>query len=181
MNSRIIIIILSAVIVILAAVNVVMFRTDRHPPFMPGPDGPGFMDDGPGMGGRHHMPGNRFGRNFCGPDFMRERLNLDSGQIEKIEALNLKFETETSALFDKLKPEREKLRELLRAGNEPDMKEVKKILEQIAGINVELQMLRISQGRKIDRIMTPEQKRLLHRERKTFFEKMKRRNGRRDD
>ncbi len=180
MNSRIIIIILSAVIVILTAVNVVMFRADRHPPFMQGP-GPEFMDDGPGPGGRHHMPGNRFGRNFCGPDFMRERLNLDSGQIEKIEALNLKFETETSSLFEKLRPEREKLRELLRAGNEPDMKEVKKILEQIAGINVELQMLRISQGKKIDSIMTPEQKKLLHRERKTFFEKMKRRNGRRDD
>jgi len=180
MNSRIIIIILSAVIVILAAVNVIMFRADKRPPFIPGP-GAEFMDDGPGMGGRHHMPGNRFGRNFCGPDFMRERLNLSSGQIEKIETLNTRFEAETSALFAGLNSERDKLRDLLKADGNPDMKEVKAILERIAALNVELQVLRISQGNEIDRIITPEQKRLLHMERKTFFERMHRRNGGRDD
>ncbi len=180
MNSRIIIIILSSVIVILVAANLMMFRPDRRPPFMPGP-GAEFMIDEPGMPGKGHMPGNRFGKNFCGPDFMKERLNLASGQIEKIEKLNKKFESETSALFIRLDPERDKLRSILGRSDKPDMNEVKKTLERIAMMNVELQLLRIKQGSEIDGILSPDQKKLLHSERKMFFERMHRRPGGRNE
>lgn len=180
MNSRIIIIILSVIIAILVTVNILMFREHREAPFMPGP-GPGFMDNGPGMPGRHHMQGNRFGRNFCSPDFMKEKLNLSSEQIARIEDLNTKFDKETSVLFEQLKPEKERLKVILSESDKPDMNEVKKTLERMSSLNVELQLLRIRQGCDIDRILTEEQQNTLRRERNMFFERMQRKRGGRDE
>ena len=182
MNSRIIIIILSVIIAILVTVNILMFRDHREPPLMPGPGiGPEFMDEGPGMKGRPHMPGNRFGRNFCGPDFMRDKLNLNSGQIAQIEDLNRKFAEENASIFHNMEPEKEKLRTILQNSDKPDMDEVKKSLEKMAALNVELQLLRIKQGREIDSILSAEQKKNLRNERNMFFERMQRRHGDRDE
>lgn len=182
MNSRIIIIILSVIIAILVTVNILMFRDHREPPFMSGPGGgPEFMDEGPGMKGGHPMPGNRFGRNFCGPDFMKEKLNLSSGQIEKIEALNTKFAEENDVIFESMKPERDRLRKILAPDEDADMNEVRRILEKISSLNVELQLLRINQGREIDGILSADQKKILRSERNMFFEKMQRKHGGRDE
>ncbi len=182
MNSRIIIIILSVIIAVLVSVNIWMFRDHGEPPFMPGP-GQEFMGGGPGPGmmGGHHMSGNRFGRNFCGPDFMREKLNLNSDQIEKIEDLNANLDRDTSAIFEKMRPERDRLRNIMRPGNKPDMTEVRKSLEKLAAFNVEIQLLRIKQGSEIDSILSPDQKETLRKERDSFFERMQRRQGYRNE
>ena len=180
MNSRIIIIILSLIIAVLVSFNIWMFRDHREQFFMPGP-GPEFMGEGPGMRGPHHMPANRFGRNFCGPDFMREKLNLDNAQIARIEELNSKFDSETSILFKQIKTERDKLRSLMTPGIKPDMKEVRSSLEKISSLNVEIQLLRIQQGGEIDSILSPEQKDTLRKERDMFFEKLQRRHDSRNE
>ena len=182
MNSRIIIIILSVIIAILVTVNILMFRDHREPPFMQGPgNGPEFMNEGPGMQGRHHMPGNRFGRNFCGPEFMREKLNLSSDEITKIEELNRKFGEENDEIFRKMEPEKERLRNILQKDDKPDIAEVKRTLEKMSSLNVEIQILRIQQGSEIDSILSTEQKKTLRSERKMFFERMQRRHGGRDE
>jgi len=182
MNSRIIIIILSVIIAILVTVNILMFRDHREPPFMPGPgSGPEFMNEGPGMKGGHHMPGNRFGRNFCGPEFMREKLNLSNEQVAKIEELNRKFGEENDVIFRKIEPEKEKLKNILQKSDKPDMTQVRKTLEKMASLNIELQLLRIKQGSEIDSILSAEQKKNLRSERNMFFERMQRRHGGRDE
>lgn len=182
MNSRIIIIILSVIIAVLVTVNIMMFRDHREPAFIPGPGGgPEFVDEGPGMRSGHHMPGNRFGRNFCGPDFMREKLNLSSEQVAKIEELNRKFGEENIILFRSMEPEKEKLRSILQKNDKPDIIEVRKSLEKMASLNVELQILRIKQGSEIDSILSAEQKKILKSERNRFFEKMQRGRGGRNE
>ncbi|HOP29841.1 MAG TPA: Spy/CpxP family protein refolding chaperone [Spirochaetota bacterium] len=182
MNSRIIIIILSVIIAVLVTVNIMMFREHREPPFMPGPGGgPEFMNEGPGMEGRHQMQGNRYGRNFCGPDFMREKLNLNSEQIKRIEELNRKFREENEVIFRKMEPEKERLRSILQKNDKPDMSDVRKSLEKMASLNIELQMLRINQGAEIDSLLSPEQKEVLKNERNMFFERMRRRHGSRNE
>ncbi len=182
MNSRIIIIILSVIIAVLVTVNIMMFRDHREPQFMPGPGGgPEFLDEGPGMKGRHPMPGNRYGRNFCGPDFMREKLNLSAQQISTIEELNRKFGEENKILFRAMEPEKERLRSILQKNDKPDITEVKKSLEKMASLNVELQILRIKQGSEIDSILSAEQKKILKSERNRFFEKMQRGRGGRNE
>ena len=180
MQSRIVIIILSSVVVILAVFNVLMFRGERPPMFMPG-QGPEMMEPGNRflMHDRDH--GNRFGRNFCGPEFMRERLSLNEGQINRIEELNRKFDRESSVLFKQIRPEKERLKNILTSGDSPDMSEVRKTLEKISGLNVELQMIRIRQGAEIDSILTQQQKETLRGEREKLFERMKRRHGGRDE
>jgi Spy/CpxP family protein refolding chaperone len=67
----------------------------------------------------------------------------------------------------RIRPEREKLREILRRDN-PDMKEVRLILERIGAANIDLQMLRINQGRVISTILNSEQKEKLDRERQNY-------------
>jgi len=180
MNNRIIIIILSVIIAILVTINILMFRGHSEPPFMPG-YGPEFMDERPGMKGKHNMPGNRFGGNFCGPDFMREKLNLSSEQIKRIEELNKNFAEENEAIFRGMRPEKERLRNILRRSDKPDMTEVRKALEKMALMNVELQILRIRQGSEIDSILTDDQKKVLRSERDMFFERMQRRHGGRNE
>ncbi len=170
------------IIAVLVTVNIMMFRDHREPAFMPGPGGgPEFMDEGPGMRSGHHMPGNRFGRNFCGPDFMREKLNLSSEQVAKIEELNRKFGEENIILFRSMEPEKEKLRSILQKNDKPDITEVRKSLEKMASLNVELQILRIKQGSEIDSILSAEQKKILKSERNRFFEKMQRGRGGRNE
>jgi len=158
MNNRITVIILSSVIVILVAFGIIYDRRMR-------------ADFGPYSGFRQHdHAGHRAapGRNFCTPEFMRERLKLSDEQIEKINMLNETFDREHGLLMDKIEPERERLRETLKNDN-PDMKQVRAILEKISAMNVDIQMLRINQGRIISGILTPEQQNMLNQERRRMF------------
>ncbi|HPS58551.1 MAG TPA: Spy/CpxP family protein refolding chaperone [Spirochaetota bacterium] len=157
MNNRITVIILSAVIVLLVAFGVIYDRKMRcgFGPF-------------PGYGHRDSMMrGMGPGRNFCTPEFMKERLDLSEEQIVKINVLNEAFDREHDLLMKKIEPEREKLRDLLKQDN-PDMKQVRAILEKIGAVNIDVHMLRINQGRVISTILNSEQKEKLERERRMF-------------
>ena len=175
MNSRIIIIILSAVIVVQFAAGVFILRRDHFdgpptPPF-------GFMEDRMGMNsGKDRMMGNRFGRSFCDPDFMKDKLSQDKIQTERITDLNKKFDTEFTVYIKLIEPEKTKLKALL-DNDTDDMTTVKDQLKKIEALNVEIHLLRIKQGKEISKILTPGQMKLLRNERKMLFEKMKRNHG----
>jgi len=175
MNSRIIIIILSAVIVIQMAAGVFILKKDK----IDGPPPPqfGFMEDRMGMEpGKHRMMGNRFGRSFCEPDFMKGKLALNKDQTYRINDLNKKFDTEFTGYIKMIEPEKTKLKALLDSDTD-DMASVKDQLKIIEALNVEIHMLRIKQGKEISKILTPEQMNILRDERKMLFEKMKKNHG----
>ncbi len=175
MNNRIIIIILSSVIVIQMIAGVFILRRDR----MQGPPLPpfGLMEGRMGMEmGKHHMKGNRFGRSFCEPEFMKEKLSLNQNQIDKITGLNNKFDSEFSGYVKLIEPEKKKLKEMLDSSTS-DMNAVKLQLKKIEDINVEIHLLRIKQGKEISEILTPDQMKILHEERKMFFDKMEQNRG----
>jgi len=175
MNNRIIIIILSAVIVLQMIAGVFILRRDR----IQGPPLPqfGFMEDGMGPGmGKHRMMGNRFGRPFCEPEFMKDKLSLNQVQIEKITDLNKKFDNEFSGYVKQIEPERKKLKDMLE-NNIKDMDAVRDQLKKIEAINIEIHMLRIKQGKEISEILTPDQMKILRTERKAFFENMQKNHG----
>ena len=77
--------------------------------------------------------------------------------------------------------EKERLRNIILRSDKPDMTEVRKALEKMALMNVELQILRIRQGSEIDSILTDDQKKVLRSERDMFFERMQRRHGGRNE
>jgi Spy/CpxP family protein refolding chaperone len=101
---------------------------------------------------------------------------MNQEQIEKITALNKKFDTEFSGYITLIEPEREKLKALLDSHSD-NMTEVREQLKKIEALNVEIHLLRIKQGREISRILTPEQMDSLRDERKMLFEKMRRNHG----
>lgn len=181
MKSRTIIIILAVVIVIQTIAGVLIFRKvlTQAPPFPPF----GIMEEHMGMEpgmemrpGKHRMMGNRFGRQFCSPEFMKDKLSLDGKQAERISELNRKFDSEFAGYIKQINPEREKLKDMLENGS-TDMQAVKNQLKKIEDLNIEIHMLRIKQGKEIDSILTPEQMNILRSERKMFFEKMQKYHG----
>ncbi len=175
MNSRIIIIVLSAVIVIQMAAGVFILRRDK----IDGPPPPpfGFMEDRMGMEpGKHRMMGNRFGRSFCEPDFMKGKLALNKDQTDRINELNKKFDTEFADYITLIEPEKKRLKSLL-DNDTDDMTAVKEQLKKIESLNVEIYLLRIMQGKEISQILTPDQMNILRDERKMLFEKMKKNHG----
>jgi Spy/CpxP family protein refolding chaperone len=171
MNSRIVIIVLTSIIIIQMIAGLYIINRP-HPP-----DSPELfmemMDNGRHMGmGKSHMRGNRFGKHFCEPAFMKEKLSLNQDQISRITVLNKKFEEEFAVFRSRIEPEREKLKKILEA-NTDDMEAIKKQLKKIEDITVEIHLLRIKQGMEISGILTPEQMNILKNERKQFFEKMR--------
>jgi len=176
MNSRIVIIVLTSIIIIQMIAGLYIINRPQHP-YQPG-DFIGMMDDdrGIGMGKQYklhkHMKGNRYGMPFCEPGFMRNKLLLNQEQIEKISMLNKKFEEEFSGFSSKIRPEKEKLKKLLES-NTDDLNAVRNQLKIIEDINVEIHLLRIKQGRQISKILTPDQMNILRDERKQLFEKMR--------
>ena len=175
MKTRIVITILSSIIVIQMIAGIFILRREhvQGPPLPPF----GFMEDRMGMEmGKPHMKGNRFGRSFCEPDFMKEKLSLNKDQTDKITELNKKFDAEFSGYVKQIDPEREKLKRMLDS-NTDDMNAVKEQLKKIETINVEIHLLRIKQGKEISKILTSEQMDTLRTERKMLFDNMQKNHG----
>jgi Spy/CpxP family protein refolding chaperone len=172
MKNKLLLIIISGLVALLA---LGAFFTRNY--FMPPPDD--MMNDG--FRGRPvmHPRGNPYGRDFCNPEFMRSRLALDENEIRAVEKLNIRFDEEYRQYNDQLRPLRDKLREILR-NPDPDMKEVRKTLKQMSDIELEIRILRISQGAEISRIIPPDKMEMLHHERRmryreNFHNRMERR------
>jgi len=176
MKNRIIIIVLSSIVVIQMIAGVFILRREQiqTPPLPPF----GFMEER--TGGemeKRQMRGNRFGRSFCEPEFMKDILSMNKNQIDKITDLNKKFDLEFFNYIKLIEPERKKLKDMLDS-NTTDMNAVKEQLKKIESINVEIHLLRIKQGKEISQILTPEQMNILRSERKMMFEKMQKNHGR---
>lgn len=115
-----------------------------------------------------HPRGNPYGREFCNPEFMRNKLALDEKQIEGVEELNIRFDKEYNKYHKELFPLRNKLRKILKNSN-PDMKEVRETLKQMSDIELEIRILRISQGAEISKIIPQNKMKRLHHERRMMY------------
>lgn len=167
MNKKIIIIVISSAVILISLLGILSRRD-----IIPGPPLPGFtgeQDQRP-RGRRQMMKGNRIGRHFCSPEFMKERLELKEEQINRIEELNANFASEYRTLNRKIRPQRTELKKILGESN-PDLARVRKLLEEIYSVNIELRMIRIRQGIEISKILTQEQNEKLSQERKKTFRK----------
>ena len=178
MKSKTVIIILSSIIIIqiIGGILILNFILNRErelsrnlmlSPFLD-------MHDRSDMPyGKHHFKkGNRFGGRFSEPEFMKEKLSMNQDQVERIAELNKKFDSEFSSYIKLIKPEREKLKGMLKSEGNIDFDAVRQQLKRIDDISIEINMLRIKQGSEISKILTPDQIKILRSERKIFFDKM---------
>ena len=175
MKSKTVIIILSSIIIVQIICGIFILKRERDisrnlmfSPF-------GMMHDrfDAPHGKRHFKKWNRFGGMFNEPEFMKEKLLMNQEQIEKVTSLNKKFDAEFASYINLIKPEREKLKEMLKNKGNIDFDAVKQQLKKISDIGIEIHLLRIKQGNEISKILTPEQMEILKSERKIFFDKMK--------
>ncbi|MCP4130634.1 MAG: Spy/CpxP family protein refolding chaperone [bacterium] len=125
---------------------------------------------GRGMGqgrGMHRGQGRMRGKGMCfgNPDYMRETLKLTEDQIKKIGVINEAYSDSLKGQRKKLRPKKKQLRKLLRSEN-IDIKKVRVVLKAISDIEVEIRLLRIEQRVKIEKVLTPEQRKRLRDERK---------------
>ena len=174
MKSKTVIIILSLIIIIQIICGIFILKRERDlsrslmfSPF-------GAMHDRFDMAhGKHPFrKWNKFGGMFSEPEFMKEKLSMNQEQIEKITSLNKKFDSEFSSYINLIKPEREKLKGMLKNEGSIDFDAVKQQLKKISDIGIDVHLLRIKQGNEISKILTPEQMKILRTERKMFFDKM---------
>ena len=179
MKSKTVIIILSAIIIIQIIGGVFILKRERKLMGNLMLSSSGVIEDKSDIifGQYFSRKGNKFGGMFSEPEFMKEKLSMDNVQIEKITELNKKFDSEFSSYSNLIKPEREKLKEMLKNESNIDFDAVKKQLKKIEDIRVEINLLRIKQGGEISKILTPEQMKILQSERKLFFDKMRKQHG----
>jgi Spy/CpxP family protein refolding chaperone len=98
---------------------------------------------------------------------MKQDLGLSTEQVQKIQAVNQRFKTQHETLHQKLQPLQEKLRTLLQADN-PNLNEVKSLIQQISVLRGEVWILMVSHRIEINAILTPQQRekdRDIHRRR----------------
>lgn len=166
MNKKILIIIISSAVVLISAAGVLLHRNIIQESNLSG-----FRHQRMHMPSEHGMlKGNRIGRHFCNPGFMKDTLELQDSQIKKIETLNKNFENRHMEYSRKITPARKQLREILKSRN-PDLARARELLEEISAVNIELRMLRIRQGIEISHILSPEQMKMLREERRKTFRK----------
>ena len=179
MKSKSVIIILSSIIIIQIIGGIFILKRERDLTRKLTLSPYGVMHDRPDMAYDKHSfnKWNRFGGIFSEPEFMRDKLSMDQTQIEKITELNKKFDDQFSSYTDLVKPERDKLKKMIKNKDNIDFDAVKAQLKKIEDISIELNLLRIKQGSEISKILTPEQMKKLRSERKSFFDKMQKHHG----
>ena len=138
MNNKLILILITGILAAFALGA--LFTRNFHIPLPEGPPPEEFRGR-PVM----HPRGNPFGRDFCNPEFMRNRLELNEEQIKSVEKLNTRFDNEYSRFNKELRPLHNKLKEILK-NPDPDMNRVRETMKQISDLELEVRILRISQG-----------------------------------
>jgi Spy/CpxP family protein refolding chaperone len=114
-----------------------------------------------GMGPGSHM-GN--GQCFGDRDHMKNDLKLTDEQIKIIGKINWKYRDKLILLKDNILPKKLELKKLL-LKKKLDYTRIKNVLREIAGIEVEIRLLRIIQRSEIEKIFTPSQLKRLREER----------------
>ncbi len=117
-----------------------------------------------GKKGGRHRPGpppwakeHHKGIFFGDPEAMKEKLGLSEDQVEKIGSINLKYKKEFLKIKEKLAPKEIKLKSMLLEDN-VNLNKVRSQLKDMAGLKVELRMLRIMQRLDIEKVLTSKQK-----------------------
>ena len=179
MKSKTIIIILSSIIIIQMIAGIFILKKERAFSGNLALSSSGIMHDRSDMThGKHSFrKWNKFSALFNEPEFMKEKLLMNQEQIEKITELNKKFDSEFSSYYNLIKPERKKLKEMIKNEGNMDFDAVKQQLKKINDIGIEINLLRIKQGHTISKILTPEQMKILQSERKMFFDKAQKQPG----
>ena len=103
---------------------------------------------------------------FGNKTYMKDTLKLTDKQIEDIGKINNKYMIKLLKIREELEPYKLKMRRLLLSNN-VDLKEVRLILEKIADLGVEIRFTRIKQRLEIEKILTPEQRERLRREKRS--------------
>ena len=143
------------VIFIICSVPLSARHGDNPPP--PPPPGPHMYPDDP-----ENMPMGP-GMHFDDPGFMKNELGLSDEQINAVGRINQDFHNRMLQLRKKIAPERDHLRDLLRA--EPvDTAEVKKILQNIGSLQTEIRYQMILHRLDIEKVLTAEQRKKLREE-----------------
>jgi Spy/CpxP family protein refolding chaperone len=179
MKSKTVIIILSSIIIIQIIGGIFILKRERDltKNLMLSPFGAMHDRFDTAYGKHPFRKWNKLGGMFSEPEFMKEKLSMNQEQIEKITSLNKKFDSEFASYSNLIKPERKKLKEMLKNEGNIDFDAVKQQLKKISDIGIEIHLLRIKQGSEISKILTPEQMKILQAERKIFFDKMQERHG----
>ena len=110
-----------------------------------------------GMRGGQHFKG---GALFGNLGLLKQRLDLNDNQFQKIAKLNLQYQQNFLDLKEKLAPMGIKLRKLLLA-EKVDLSAVKNILLKMANLKVEIRMNRIKQRLAIEKFLSAKQRLLL--------------------
>ncbi len=94
---------------------------------------------------------------FGDEEMLKERIGVSDAQLARIRAINANFHDKVKAIRVKINPLHQKMRTALRAES-VNLRDVRKLLEEIARWEVELRILRIEHRLELDKILTPEQK-----------------------
>jgi len=114
-----------------------------------------------GRMGEECGPGTFFGE----PQRLKTALGLSDEQVKKISAINEDYRRRFRVFRDDISPLHGKLRnELLKP--KIDLEEVKRLLQKIADINVEIRLLKIKHQLDIELALTPEQREKLRGEKR---------------
>jgi Spy/CpxP family protein refolding chaperone len=120
------------------------------------------MMGGMGMEGRGPGPGGH-GRNiFSDLDFLRNTLKFSEEQITKIEKINSEHKIEMLKYRTQVEPKKEELRNLILDKN-INFDKVRTKLKEISDIEIEIRILFIKHRIDIEKIMTAEQKKIMHK------------------
>jgi Spy/CpxP family protein refolding chaperone len=126
--------------------------------------GPGFDDHRRGpRGPRHHH--HRRGRLWGNPEALKYRFNLSDTQINKIKAINKKYHQKHVQRRDKMYYLRRTLRSIILAP-EIDKAKLRSILKKISALEADLRYYKIMHRYEIEKVLTPEQRRMVRDERR---------------
>jgi protein CpxP len=103
---------------------------------------------------------------------MMKELNLSDAQKEQIKALMAQAREKTRPQRELVQQERKKLRELMLADN-PDANAIRSQTQKLAGYEAELNVVRAEERKKIEAVLTPEQRAQWKKNREKRHEKMK--------
>jgi Spy/CpxP family protein refolding chaperone len=112
-------------------------------------------------------PGSR-GMFFGDPVRMKQELGLSDKQIETIGKINLEYKKRFLEYREKLEPKMISLKKLL-LEDEVNLKSVRSLLMEIAGIRVDIRMLRIEHRLDIEKVLTASQKTQFRNLRQRWF------------
>jgi Spy/CpxP family protein refolding chaperone len=131
---------------------------------------------GPHDRGPHHGKKHCDGLWFGHLEHLKEVLNLTDDQVKKISDINLASKKKMLTYKEKLAPKKIQLKRLL-LEDQVDLAAVRKLLQEMGAIKIELRMTMIEHRLAIEKVLTREQRDKLRQERM----RMRKKHGHKHD